>query len=135
MLCTHMMAGLGGGKEDAGNGGRGIQGRTRDYISEQAGEADLIQVWDFALTPRGCVGRPAWYCVNKPSRAEFTCGIVQGPVCRASEVGGWANVARWGASMTRHEARRQLSDDDRWVRLRFRGSRTTMRSAARWKPG
>ena len=47
MLCTHMMASLVMGKEDAGKGGRGIQGRTRDYISEQAGEADLIQVWDF----------------------------------------------------------------------------------------
>lgn len=124
MLCTHMMAGLGGGKEDAGKGGRGIQGRTRDYISEQAGEADLIQVWDFALTPGGCVGRAAWYCVNEPRRAEFTSGIVQCPVCHGSEVGGWANVARWGASMTRQKARRQLTDDDRWVRLRFRGSRT-----------
>lgn len=29
MLCTHMMASLGGGKEDAGKGGRGIQGRDQ----------------------------------------------------------------------------------------------------------
>lgn len=28
------------------------RGRTRDYTSEQAGEADLIQGWDFALTYR-----------------------------------------------------------------------------------
>lgn len=34
----------------------GIQGRARDYISEKAGEADLIQVWGFALTP----GRLCW---------------------------------------------------------------------------
>lgn len=32
------------------------RGRARDYISEKAGEADLIQVWGFALTS----GRLCW---------------------------------------------------------------------------
>lgn len=66
------------------------RGETRDYISEQAGEADLIQVWDFALTPRGCVGRPAWYYVNKASRAEFTfwnCAMPRVPRKRGGRLG------------------------------------------------
>lgn len=95
----------------------GIQGRTRDYISEQAGEADLIQVWDFALTPgRLCVGgRPTWYCVNMDAEQSSLLELCNAPCVAGSEEGEWASVARWGwvRSMTRPKAERQLTDDDR----------------------
>lgn len=60
MLCTHMMGKSGWERkmlEKAAGESRGEPG----IISEQAGEADLIQVWGFALTVRDGVGAPAWY--------------------------------------------------------------------------
>lgn len=87
-----MMQSLGVGKENAGKGGRGIQGRTRDYISEQVGEADLIQVWDFALTSRGCVGIIAWYGVNSSSEQRSLLELCKAPNVAESEEAAGATL-------------------------------------------
>lgn len=106
MLCTHKMASLGVGKEDAGKGGRGIQGRTRDYISEQAGEADLIQVWDFALTPGRCVlvDQRGIALIWEPSRVHFwNCAMPRVSQERTGRMGQRCEMGV-GASMTRRKA-------------------------------